>query len=649
MQSSSGLDSTPHGSTIPRPMTTDVPRDVIDDVRGACARTGRSADEVEVRRALAALSPAEQEAVQRLARGPAPAKPLGPDAFVDIMRGLPADVAAARELGGYYQLRAERDVLATIARAQQPESAAPRPAARPAVAPVAEPPAQAEPVIDEPSDEEFFDEENEEREDEYEASTPDFDEEEPEYEAQDDEAQDDEAPEYEAPEYAAQDDEEPEYEAPEYAEKQDSQKPSARVRYETAYSDDADPASEYEVDEQPERPAPAPRRPRAPAGRETDERVKELVTLFAYHRDGVLVAQALGIGIQELNDRIEDLGMRRKLNRLLEQTTDIDLFTPERLSTAKTKSVPAPVVRRRGEKPATPPLEPESHQFDETDDDRPMPSIRTAPVNEHGTRVYRRVPEARPMPTPATGPVVGRREYVRETRRRSKPAPTQTQHAQPLPAKPLATTRPLAAPGPSRRPFSDLQADAGRSVLEKLIADEKANPRVLAKKLAERYEGPAQRELNETDLRQLLRHHGLLETFQSRETSNTRFLIGFHQGARGKLANALLMTPEEFAAYLARLGLSEELETTRQTRARIELGRKRLHDRIVQVLTRAPYLDDLGVLGPIDREVREAVEALFLRFSDLPRAEAAERVREELGLEKNGFAKLLRRYELTGQ
>lgn len=648
MQSSTGLDSTPHGSTIPRPMTTDVPRDVIDDVRGACARTGRPADEVEVRRALAALSPAEQEAVQRLARGPAPAKPLGPDAFVDVMRGVDPQVAAARELGGYYQLRAERDVLATIARSQQPDPAAPRPASKPVAAPVAEPPARVEPVIDELSDDGFVDEEDEDREDEYEASTPDFDEE-PAYEAQDD----GESTEYETTEYEAQDDEEPEYEAPGYAAKQEPERPYARARYEASYSDDADPASEYEVDEQPERPAPAPRRPRAPAGRETDERVKELVTLFAYHRDGVLVAQALGIGIQELNDRIEELGMRRKLNRLLEQTTDIDLFTPERLSTAKTRSVAAPVVRRRGEKPATPAPEPELHRLDDADEDRPAPSIRTAPVNEHGTRVYRRVPEARPMPTPATGPVVvGRREYVRETRRRSKPAPAQSQHSQhsqPLPAKPLATTRPLAAPVPSRRPFFDLQDDAGRSVLEKLIADEKANPRVLAKKLAERYEGPAQRELNETDLRQLLRHHGLLDTFQSRELSNTRFLIGFHQGARGKLANALLMSPDELTAYLARHGLSEELETTRQTRARVELGRKRLHDRIVQVLTRAPYLDDLGVLGPIDREVREAVEALFVRFSDLPRMEAAERVREELGLEKNGFAKLLRRYELPGQ
>ena len=61
----------------------------------------------------------------------------------------------------------------------------------------------------------------------------------------------------------------------------------------------------------------------------------------------------------------------------------------------------------------------------------------------------------------------------------------------------------------------------------------------------------------------------------------------------------------------------------------------------MQVLTRAPYLDDLGVLGVIDREVRETIEELFAKHGD------PEKVREELGLEPNPFLKLLRRYQMA--
>jgi hypothetical protein len=225
---------------------------------------------------------------------------------------------------------------------------------------------------------------------------------------------------------------------------------------------------------------------------------------------------------------------------------------------------------------------------------------------------------------------------VREVKRRGKPAVRTTPVAAP-------SKLPEAPKSPARRPFSDLQSGGGRAILEKVLADEKANPRVLAAKLAERFDSPADRPLGESDLRQLLQYHGLAATFREREFTNTRFLIGFHQGARNKLANALQLSADELISYLSKLGLAEELEKTRAERAKLELGRRRIHDRLVQVLTRAPYLDDLGVLQTIDAEVREHIEQLVTTHLG---AGAAETIRNELGIEKNAFLKLLRRYNL---
>jgi hypothetical protein len=516
-------------------------RDVIDDVRIACERSGRPTDEAEVRRALQALPDEEIEALGRIARSPLAARPLSPHALIDIVHGTPPMKAAAREVGGYYELLAERDALATIAR--QPRPAEPQEEAD-----------EAEP---------------------------------------DDEALDD----------AEEDGVEGEQE-------------------------DAAPPEAFAERLQPVRARRAPARVDAPG----DEQQREtLMTLFAYHRDAVRVAQELGINVYELNAQVDTLGLKRQIHRLLEATTDIQAFRPERMSGSKS-TTSTPVVRRRTER-ASPPVEPEPAKA--TPSREPSaPTVDTAPVNTHGTRVYRREPPVKDPLEGASG-LGSRREYVRESRRRSKP------DRAPAPPAP----KPPEAPKPSlKRPFSELQAPGGSAILNRLIGDEKANPRVLSAKLAERYDGAAARDLSESDLRALLQHHGLADTFREREVANTRFLIGFHQGARGKLANALQMTPEDLTGYLSKLSLTDDLERTRSERSRIELGRRKIGDRIVQVLTRAPYLDDLGVLGPIDREVHAHIEQLFEQHTG---PDASEDVRSALAVEKNAFAKLLRRYGLA--
>lgn len=188
------------------------PEDIdAEAVRAAlefCARASRAASEAEVRDALSALSPEELARSRRISSQTPPAKPLGPHALADLARGVRADVAAARELGGYYALRAELSALKTIVTAKAPE---PRPARTPAI-----------------------------------------------------------------------------------------------------------DRSRHADDDAPEPPSAlpsAPPLPRAPLPRETTSGPgeHELLTLFGYHRDPVLVAKALGLSLAALDARVKALHLSRKV------------------------------------------------------------------------------------------------------------------------------------------------------------------------------------------------------------------------------------------------------------------------------------------------------------------------------------------------
>ncbi len=90
-------------------------------VRELSRRTGRAADETETRAALLGLSASEVAGLRKALRGAPPARPLGPLAWVDVVRGVEPLVAAARELSGYYSLLAERDALASLLQSRTPD------------------------------------------------------------------------------------------------------------------------------------------------------------------------------------------------------------------------------------------------------------------------------------------------------------------------------------------------------------------------------------------------------------------------------------------------------------------------------------------------------------------------------------------------
>ncbi len=101
----------------------------------------RPAAEIEVRAALAPLTPAEEKRLRSALLAP-PLSPLGPFGWADVARGIEPAVATAREISGYYALQAERDALAAMVGALPlPPPAAPPPARK---ARAAKPPKRAD-------------------------------------------------------------------------------------------------------------------------------------------------------------------------------------------------------------------------------------------------------------------------------------------------------------------------------------------------------------------------------------------------------------------------------------------------------------------------------------------------------------------------
>jgi hypothetical protein len=127
------VDISAHAGNLRGPVARrdpdDIDQELVALIREASGRAGRSgAGDAEIRAALLPLSPAEEKALRRAAVAAPRARPLGPFGWADIARGVDPEIAAARELSGYYTLQAERDALAAMVGAGSQRT---EPAARP--------------------------------------------------------------------------------------------------------------------------------------------------------------------------------------------------------------------------------------------------------------------------------------------------------------------------------------------------------------------------------------------------------------------------------------------------------------------------------------------------------------------------------------
>lgn len=103
----------------------DVPTPVAVAVSDFCRRAKKPAPPALVRDALALLGDDDDFRVRALTDADPPARPLGPFAVVDIIRGTEASVAAQREETGYYEV--VRTLVEEKARSAPAEPPAPEP------------------------------------------------------------------------------------------------------------------------------------------------------------------------------------------------------------------------------------------------------------------------------------------------------------------------------------------------------------------------------------------------------------------------------------------------------------------------------------------------------------------------------------------
>jgi hypothetical protein len=114
-------------------------------------------------------------------------------------------------------------------------------------------------------------------------------------------------------------------------------------------------------------PPTPPRRSSRAAAPERRARAERLLALFAWHRDGPLVARSLGLSLDELHDQLDELKLRRKAYRLA-RGSDHELPIAKPVPGAPS----GPPVRRRARAPR-PEVPPEAV------DQAPLPGAAEAP------------------------------------------------------------------------------------------------------------------------------------------------------------------------------------------------------------------------------------------------------------------------------
>ena len=563
-------------------MATRDPKSVDDGlvelVRELSRRAGRDATELEARAALAPLLPAEEKALKRMGRGAPPATPLGPMAWADLARGVEPSVASARELGGYYQLLAERDALAKMV-GPSPTSLVPA-AAR--------------------------------------------------------------APKAKAAELEGAPDEKP----------ADEPKPKPRAKK-------VDPDDE---------PAPPPALPDTPARKrrgESQARAQHVLGLFAYHRDAPRVAQALKGSLTELEDEIDELGIRRKVNQLIR---GLDSELPVAQPTAAGKAGP-PLRRSKAEQASAKEAEeaakaaaakaraeaaakdaeeaakaatqsrPVSKRVEPPREPAAMPSARRTveappPFRSAGTlaALSKRPAESKPAaarPAPAdeskAGPAAS-----------AKAAPAAKAEAGPA-AKAESAGKPAETPRLSRKDFPSEDA-----YLKAVLAKVGARRKQLCEAL-----GPKNEPLPEKVMLARFRGAGLDRELGLRERDLLRGLFKRHHGMSAAVGAELKLSAADLAALVKERGLHNEVEALREAQRREARAAVWPQRRIELLLQKRGWLADLGVLREIEEEVRTRVRIAWakLRESKLSPTKAVDLLGRELqlkGADARALSKLLK-------
>ncbi len=351
-----------------------------------------------------------------------------------------------------------------------------------------------------------------------------------------------------------------------------------------------------------------------------DEERTRIIEAYRRLGDCARVAAELGLTPEELERRLTRLAMRRQVARLaVGEPKDASPAADGPAAAAEGRAASGVVIRRHKEGGVERPDRARSPA------DRAR-SLATSPVVS---------PVVATAPAAAAPPNLFGRPPRPDSSHGSSPG---------LPAR-----RFVAGPA-ARRDVEELAGECGAAALWEIVEANKGNRRAIEQRLGQLYADADGRPLSPRDVDELLRRHGLADRFRAREAENVRFLFGFHKGARAKVAQALLLDPQELHRLLADLHLDGEVEAMRERQRAHVREKMPMPERLRLVLTREKYLADIGILPEVDRDVEAHVKAVFARCAQSAPASSAveERVRRELGLDPESMRRLLRRYRLHG-
>jgi hypothetical protein len=207
------------------------------------------------------------------------------------------------------------------------------------------------------------------------------------------------------------------------------------------------------------------------------------------------------------------------------------------------------------------------------------------------------VPEAPPPAPVATETPTPAREPRTRAARAKRAAPVVVHRAR---DRAVAETPPPPAP-PS---LFELEAPAGRSVLEQLIRKLGARRAAIAAELAAGWRGPGGTVPGEADVARLLDLHGLARAFDRRERDELLHALRAAGGVKARAAERVGLSPEGFDAALVRAGVAADAERIREERRAELRGRATLTDRVHLLLEETARLEDLGLRAEFEADLR---------------------------------------------
>jgi hypothetical protein len=163
---------------------------------------------------------------------------------------------------------------------------------------------------------------------------------------------------------------------------------------------------------------------------------------------------------------------------------------------------------------------------------------------------------------------------------------------------------PPPPPSPSIPLADELLAPEGRTVLERLIRRHGARRHVIVAALAQGWQRPDGRPLDDELLARLLDHHGLARAFASRERDELLHALRASGGLRAAAATRLGLDRDALDAALARSGAAAEAERIREARRAEIRAKATLAERVRLLLADPARLEDLGVLAEVEQDLR---------------------------------------------